>query len=855
MNSGFAKFSIAMSGIAATIFVLQNVIAGLRAVAAPFLELESSLTSIERRLNASVSTMKKFKDIVQSTGAANYGGPAKITEEFNKLIEAGWKVNEALEIVKGNIQATDAEMAGTMQSNLNKFVDAWKKLATNILEAIANMGKAQDIADKANPKSGHMSVVSFTAADIMSDPAMQALQAQYNEIEKRQEEFWKQRMNYAQNEVEDMLKKFEQEKHEIKIKLIGEWDMFKTPPPPPAAPIVPPKQDSEDMLRAKNNYDTNLNKFKALEWELKFNTPLRKTVADFDRMFGDLILAAESKGEKVQQIVTDLATKVHNAWKLKNVRVPLWKDLEEQTGYSTKEYSAYKKEQAKASYEWYLDFLDKEFADILVAEEKFVSRQKKLAPLMDIWNQVYKRKGIKPDAMIANEIKVAQHAIDKVVASKLLTPEEGKAEKAAVSDEIKYQQQMDHLKRIEDVFKQTGIMTQEHYNLQKLKDDKYMHDYGNEMTTVIEQVTQAKLTAARDMNWIKGPLEDEANVYNMLGIVTEEYVRLLERKRNIQNEVDKANPSTAPYAEELDAERKWLDDQATIKAKMDAYNTLYSSTKTMSDAHYENEIKLAQHAAKNIVKLTGEIGLANEHMARRQLELDAMRLHSSDDYMEGMKIALREVEMEHKSAAERTADFWRDAHQAMGDSFTDLFYDVLMWEMDSLEDYARAFISSIAQSMANQFGDITSNGLNSFIKWGLGMVGLGSPAAAATGGSSSAFDISGFSLGVANPFPTGHTGGITGSATFGSGATTNVDPSIFFNAPRFHSDLKPDEFPAILQRGEEVIPRDKVGAKQDGDKVKIINVLDPSVVGNYLSTTAGERLIVNYMQRNKRVLT
>ncbi len=38
------------------------------------------------------------------------------------------------------------------------------------------------------------------------------------------------------------------------------------------------------------------------------------------------------------------------------------------------------------------------------------------------------------------------------------------------------------------------------------------------------------------------------------------------------------------------------------------------------------------------------------------------------------------------------------------------------------------------------------------------------------------------------------------------------------------------------------------------NNVRIINVLDPSVVGNYLSTAAGERMIVNYMQRNKKVL-
>jgi len=843
MNSGFAKFSIIMSGLAATIFVMQNVVAAIRGFIAPLAELESSLVVTQRRMNVFGEQAIKLKNILTEPGALGYGGPAKIAKEFEDLVVAGWKADEALAMIQNNIIQRNIELEGTTRDSLDKLSEWWNNLLIDAADVLMPMIEATERLGKQSDRYLRFMIAQRTE--------LKRLKALYDEK-------WEARIiGVNDDELKKELARIKSEIIEVEVllkvkrddpiipKYLKRLDDANAKPDNAAAG----KQTEADAFLgvARKNYETNKQKFKAFEKDLSFSQPLYKTVADFDKMLAEIYMVAEERGE---HWVTDLATKVHNAWKLKNVRVPLWKDLEEQTGYSTKEYSAYKKEQAKASYEWYLDFLDKEFADILVAEEKFVSRQKKLAPLMDIWNQVYKRKGIKPDAMIANEIKVAQHAIDKVVASKLLTPEEGKAEKAAVSDEIKYQQQMDHLKRIEDVFKQTGIMTQEHYNLQKLKDDKYMHDYGNEMTTVIEQVTQAKLTAARDMNWIKGPLEDEANVYSMLGIATEEYIRLLERKRNIQNEVDKANPSTAPYAEELDAEREWLDEQAVLKAKMDAYSTLYSSTKHMSQEYYDNEIKIAQHAADEIIRLTGEIGLANEHMARRQLELDAMRLHSSDDYMEGMKIALREVEMEHKSAAERTAEFWRDAHQAMGDSFTDLFYDVLMWEMDSLEDYARAFISSIAQSMANQFGDMASNGLSSLINMGVsalgGMFGGGS-AITTTGG--------GAMYGGMYPVNMPHTGGIVGSATLGDGAKAYVDPSIFFNAPRFHSGLKPDEFPAILQRGEEVVPRDKVGAKQDGDKVKIINVLDPSVVGNYLSTTAGERLIVNYMQRNKRVLT
>lgn len=56
--------------------------------------------------------------------------------------------------------------------------------------------------------------------------------------------------------------------------------------------------------------------------------------------------------------------------------------------------------------------------------------------------------------------------------------------------------------------------------------------------------------------------------------------------------------------------------------------------------------------------------------------------------------------------------------------------------------------------------------------------------------------------------PKSHTGSLVG--IFG-GTSTNVDPSIFRGAPRFHSGLMPDEFPAILQKGEAVIPKSQVG--------------------------------------------
>lgn len=53
-----------------------------------------------------------------------------------------------------------------------------------------------------------------------------------------------------------------------------------------------------------------------------------------------------------------------------------------------------------------------------------------------------------------------------------------------------------------------------------------------------------------------------------------------------------------------------------------------------------------------------------------------------------------------------------------------------------------------------------------------------------------------------------HTGGVVGQS---SGLSRRVSPALFMNAPRYHTGgiagLKPDEVPAILQKGERVLTK------------------------------------------------
>lgn len=98
-----------------------------------------------------------------------------------------------------------------------------------------------------------------------------------------------------------------------------------------------------------------------------------------------------------------------------------------------------------------------------------------------------------------------------------------------------------------------------------------------------------------------------------------------------------------------------------------------------------------------------------------------------------------------------------------------------------------------------------------------------------------------------------HSGGIAGH-----GPSRLASAAWFQNARRMHTGgiagLRPDEVPAILQRGEEVLtagdPRHARNGGGQGD-IKIINTFDPGeFMSKGLSTAAGERAILNFMRAN-----
>lgn len=122
--------------------------------------------------------------------------------------------------------------------------------------------------------------------------------------------------------------------------------------------------------------------------------------------------------------------------------------------------------------------------------------------------------------------------------------------------------------------------------------------------------------------------------------------------------------------------------------------------------------------------------------------------------------------------------------------------------------------------------------------------------------------ISGFMKSIGLGVPVAHTGGVIGKSSL---VSRNVSPMLFAGAMRYHgggiAGLRPDEVPAILQKGEEVITaadprhRDNGGglAPAGGNGAtgirQVLAIGDDEIAGA-VAGAAGERVVMTHIRRN-----
>ena len=165
---------------------------------------------------------------------------------------------------------------------------------------------------------------------------------------------------------------------------------------------------------------------------------------------------------------------------------------------------------------------------------------------------------------------------------------------------------------------------------------------------------------------------------------------------------------------------------------------------------------------------------------------------------------------------------------------------------EALQNLTLAFAQWAAETLQHLAKVILQQYISYALSSALGMgsgAGLGSVASGA----------------LANLF---HTGGLVDGG--GRGMNKRVNPLVFKGATRYHSGgiagLAPNEVPAILQKGEEVLTADnprhrnnyRSGGQTDNGGITLINTFDPvDAVEKALASTRGRKVLVKAWQRER----
>ncbi len=279
-----------------------------------------------------------------------------------------------------------------------------------------------------------------------------------------------------------------------------------------------------------------------------------------------------------------------------------------------------------------------------------------------------------------------------------------------------------------------------------------------------------------------------------------------------------------------DALKELQDAEQSIDARV--------STGEISQAQGAQELEVVRaDSLQNLREYAQELAVleaAGIPGATEQLDILEKKLETiSQQGATGTAAAIKNLRAQLNEFQQNLATM---AANAGVDAMTNFFMDIATGAKsakDALKDFVASFAQSIAQMMARA----------------LAMYAVLQILNAIPGGSAvaAAMDVGA---------KVKHAGGVIGRG----GTVRNVPSFVFAGAPRYHSGgvagLKPGEVPAILQTGEEVLarndPRNVVngGGQQQSGGVRILNVVDPSLVSDFMSSSAGEEVIVNAISRN-----
>lgn len=347
----------------------------------------------------------------------------------------------------------------------------------------------------------------------------------------------------------------------------------------------------------------------------------------------------------------------------------------------------------------------------------------------------------------------------------------------------------------------------------------------------------AKSLANKQFKFDTGLDQLRQEVANMESTINPAAVGIDKLRQKLELEKQNAIAAAEAHAKLSIQRKEATPDEAAEKESLEIRKAELTYTQKLADAeekgrqvrvdfykdfaelsgNYVESINAQTEAVKKQVEEYRNAGISDE-LVKQWEELT--NLKNARDPFSGLARGLRKYANEASNFAEQFESLTTSAFGNVEDAFTDMLVNGQL----SFTNFANAIIEDLARIAirASITGPIASglSGLFSSGSSGFGSL-FGSTTSSVVVTSSEVF----------------HSGGVVGSTYAPSRA---VPTSVFSGAPKFHSGggiFGPDEYPAILQKGEVVIPKSLVSGSGGGSSS---SSSQPQVFVNIQNNTGSE---------------
>jgi len=321
-------------------------------------------------------------------------------------------------------------------------------------------------------------------------------------------------------------------------------------------------------------------------------------------------------------------------------------------------------------------------------------------------------------------------------------------------------------------------------------------------------------------------------------------------------------------AEKIRLEKEtFAKTEALAKERADIYRTLYSDLEKQAQGYYAFQLKALKKEKESYLEVIKTIEgklLVEEWYANRKKELDIELAISSDDFHAGVKAKLEQMNYDILKAGQAGAKIIEELSESMEQSFSTIFVDAWMGELQTARDYFLSFTRSLAQAWSNLCSQMIVDWLKQKTITGVGagdgeegtswtekLVGFGISAAKMllSAGGGGGGEIA--SQGSVAPSAGGGVqlmadGGVLegGFRAFANGGVANTPTFGLIGEGRYNEAVIP------LPDGKSVPVAMHGGDTRPEVKVEIANITSPELFEAFMSTPRGKNAMWNVISTN-----